>query len=207
MHCSICHISPLKSVSRKIDSSASSRSCHSARSFSFICWLLIHLRSFRGFWVLSRYNSQLAAIAFDMSRLCLNYIQSWSTCEWNHSSRNWLTIGRDPNFSIVRYWLKIFHTVSRIKVLFLLLFLLLIQFSEAFQIGWLRSIRPDCLNYIRSWSTCGWNHSSRNWLTVGRDPNFSIVRYWRRSFTRGLESKFSFCFCFCCLSNSLKLFR
>ena len=162
-----CHISPLKSV-RRIDSSATSRSSHySTWSFSFNCWLLIYLRSFRVSWVLSRYDSQLAAIAFNTSTLCLYYIRLWSTCGWNHSSRNWLTVGCDPYFSIVRYRLKIFHTVSQIKVLFLLLFLLLIRFSEAFQII---PLWNEHLISLRDWRSKSSPHAQFCWtqLTPGQ---------------------------------------
>ena len=126
------HLPPLKSVGR-IDSSTSSWPRHnSARGFSFSCWLLTCFWSFRIFWVLSQYNSQLTSATFNLSGGCLNYVRSRSTCWWD----NFLIQAHcgDPHFCIIWYRCQVLCMMSQIKVLFLFLFLLPVQLSKAFQI-------------------------------------------------------------------------
>ena len=128
-YCNLCHISSLKSIWRVYGSTSSRPRHDSTRGFSFRLWPVIR------FWVLSRCDSQLTSIVFNLTRHSFYNIRTWSTCGWDHSSWHWLTACGDPNLCIVRYSWQISCTMSQIKVLLLFWSLFLVQLSEGFQIN------------------------------------------------------------------------
>ena len=65
---------------------------------------------------------------------CLNYVCLWATCRWDYSSRHRLTLCHDLHLRIVRYRWQVIHTISQIKFLFPLFFVLLVLLSESFYI-------------------------------------------------------------------------